>query len=77
MKLIETLTVAACMAASLASAQKEDDTKEYAATYDAVPYPDADGFGLKGSYALWKYSHLTNSFFIVFQTELETQQTKN
>ena len=62
------------MMVMVAQAQpKEDDTKEYSSAFDAVPYPDEDGFGLNGAYALWKYDSLTDKFFMMFSTELEAQ----
>ena len=51
--------------------------KEYSSSYVAVPYPNNDGFGLKGVYTLWKKYNKANEFFLVFNTQLEAQQTKN
>ena len=56
---------------------KEEDTKEYSSAYDAVVYPNADGFGLKGVYTLWKKYNKESEFFLTFNTQLEAQQTKN
>ena len=42
-----------------------------------MAYPNDDGFGLKGVYTLWKKYNKTNEFFLVFNTQLEAQQTKN
>ena len=56
---------------------REEDIKEYSATYDAVPYPNDDGFGLKGAYTLWKKYNAENEFFLTFNLQLEAQQTKN
>ena len=56
---------------------KEEDTKEYTFTYDAVAYPNDDGYGLKGVYALWKKYNAADSFLLTFNTQIEAQQTKN
>jgi len=54
-----------------ATAVDSRDTKEYSATYDAVPYPDDEGFGLKGAYTLWKKYNKDNSFMLTFNMQLE------
>ena len=42
------------MMAAVANGQPhEEDINEYSSTFDAVPYPNTDGYGLKGQYTLW------------------------
>ena len=55
---------------------KEEDVLEYKTAFDAVPYPNDDGYGLKGVYALYK-KYNDDNFFLTFSTQIEAQQTKN
>ena len=62
----------------------EKDTKSYSAAFTAVPRAQEDdgdllaGYGMTGTYALWKYFHLEgdDAFYFVLTTEIDTTQIK-
>ena len=56
---------------------KEEDVQEHTAAYDAVTYPNDEGYGLKGVYSLWKKYNKADEFFLTFSTQIEAQQAKN